>query len=310
MRYGRLAGLDKDISRLILGCDAKLTADEGAPLWDAFVAAGGTAFDTAHIYAKGACEQALGDWLRQRGTANDLVVTVKGAHTPWCDPENLVSQLHESLDRLGLACADIYIMHRDNPDIPVGEFVDVLNAQIDAGLIKTIGGSNWSVARFKEANTYAAAHGKRGLQVLNNNLSLARMVKPVWDGCISSSDDATLAFLEETETTHFSWSSQARGYFYAPGSAAPLAEGTRPEDCFDSPDNRERRARAQALAEKLGVHASHVAAAWVLAQPFPSYALIGPREIAELEDCLRALDVELTNAQLAWLNLAEDKPVR
>ena len=306
MHSGSLDGLDKEISRLILGCDNKISADEGAPLWDAFLASGGTTFDTAHIYQSGQCELALGDWIRARGIADEIVVTVKGAHTPWCDPENLVLQLHESLDRLGLAAADIYIMHRDNPDIPVGEFIDVMNAQIDAGLIMAIGGSNWSVARFREANAYATGAGKRGLQVLNNNLSLARMVEPVWAGCIASSDDATLAFLEETQTTHFSWSSQARGYFYQPGSAAPLADGTRPDDCFDSMENRERRRRAQALAREFGVGAAHVAAAYVLCQPFPSYALIGPRTVQELEDSLRAIELEPTPAQLNWLDLRDD----
>lgn len=86
MRYGRLAGLDKDISLMILGCDTKMTAAEGAPLWDAFLAAGGTAFDTAHIYGNGVCEAALGGWIGQRGVTADIVVTVKGAHAPGATP--------------------------------------------------------------------------------------------------------------------------------------------------------------------------------------------------------------------------------
>lgn len=307
MRYGRIDNLDKDVSRVILGCDNKVTADDGAPLWEAFLAAGGTAFDTAHIYGQGKCEAALGEWIARTNVADDIVVTVKGAHSPWCDPENLVRQLHESLGRLRLATADIYIMHRDNLDVPVGEFVDVLHELAEAGLINVFGGSNWSTERLTAANEYAAKTGKRGMSILNNNLSLAHMVVPVWDGCISASDDATLAFLTQTQTPHFSWSSQARGYFYG-ATASALPDGTSAEDCFDSPDNQERRRRAQQLAAELGVSAGHVATAYVLNQPFPSFALIGPRSIEELTDTIVGAELELTPDQLAWLNLKRDTP--
>ena len=117
-------------------------------------------------------------------------------------------------------------MHRDNPDVPVSEFVDALNALHAKGLIETFGGSNWSVARFKEANAYAASKGLQPLKILNNNLSLAVMEKPVWDGCITSNTPEMLAFLRETGTTHLSWSSQARGYFLQTGQGTALSPDT------------------------------------------------------------------------------------
>ena len=124
MQHGRLPGLDKNISRLILGCDNKMNTEDGAPLWDAFIAAGGTAFDTAFVYGAGRCEEALGGWIKSRGAADNIAVIVKGAHTPFCDPEDLVWQLQSSLERLTIPAADIYIMHRDNPDVPVDEFIE------------------------------------------------------------------------------------------------------------------------------------------------------------------------------------------
>ena len=51
----------------------------------------------------------------------------KGAHTPNCNPKSISTQLTESLDRLQCDSADIYIMHRDNIEIPVDEYIDVLN---------------------------------------------------------------------------------------------------------------------------------------------------------------------------------------
>ncbi|MEZ5670528.1 MAG: aldo/keto reductase [Alphaproteobacteria bacterium] len=306
MRQHRLDGLARPLSALVMGCDNKTDADDGAALWSAFIAAGGNVFDTAHIYGKGACERALGDWLARERLTGAVTVIVKGAHTPWCDPANLSLQLGESLDRLRLDRADIYLLHRDNPDIQVGEFVDALDAEAAAGRIGLFGASNWTVARFREANAHADRHGRRRFAALSNNLSLARMQRPVWPGSVAASDDATLRFLAETRTAHFAWSSQARGYFHRPGSAAPLAAGTRPEDCFDSPENRERRRRAERLGARRGLAAAQIATAYVLNQPFPSFALIGPRTEAELADSLPGAEVALSAEELAWLDLHRD----
>ena len=113
----------------------------------------------------------------------------------------------------------------------------------------------------------------------------------------------TLAFLESRQVAHLSWSSQARGYFLPAELRDRLPEDTRPETCFGSADNAERRRRAEALAAEAGVSAHNVALAWVLAQPFPSFALIGPRSPGELASTLPALSVNLSDAQRDKLNL-------
>ena len=114
-------------------------------------------------------------------------------------------------------------MHRDNPAVPVAEFVDALNALKQAGKIGIFGGSNWSPARIAEANAYAAANGLEPFRILNNNLSLAVMEKPVWAGCITSNTPETLAYLREAGMTHLSWSSPGPRLFPARGAAQPAA---------------------------------------------------------------------------------------
>lgn len=203
----RLPGVKQPLSQLILGCDNKETWEEGAPLWDHWLARGGNGFDTAFIYGGGRHERALGEWLARRGVAKDVVVVVKGGHTPNCTPEAIGAQLAQSLERLGISSAPVYIMHRDNPDVPVGEFVDALNVLRGKGLIGVFGGSNWTVERFEAARAHAVVHGLQPPTILNNNLSLAEMVKPIWPGCISSHVPATLEYLCKTKTAHFSWSS-------------------------------------------------------------------------------------------------------
>ncbi len=240
------------VSQLILGCDNKDTAADGAPVWDHWLEVGGTGFDTAHVYGGGLHEKALGDWIGQRGVAKDIVVLVKGAHSPHCNPEAIGAQLAISLERLQLNFAPIYVMHRDNLDVPVGEFVDALNALRDKGLIGVFGGSNWTVERFQAANDYAVRHRLQPLTILNNNLSLAVMEKPVWPGCMTSHDDATLNYLRASKTAHFSWSSQARGYFLPEEMRNRLPADTAPETCFGSQSNAERRNRAGQLAGTQG----------------------------------------------------------
>jgi predicted dehydrogenase/aryl-alcohol dehydrogenase-like predicted oxidoreductase len=299
-----IEGVAQPISALIMGCDNQPSLADGAIAWDAWLEAGGNAFDTAHVYDDGRHEAMLGQWIAQRGVANDIVVIAKGAHSPYCTPRTIASELTGSLDRLGLESTPVYIMHRDNPEVPAGEFVDALNREHQAGRIGIFGGSNWSVERFAEANAYAAEHGLQPMRILNNNLSLAVMERPLWDGCLTSNSPATLAYLEDHNVVHLSWSSQARGYFLPEELRNRLPEDTGPETCFGSADNAERRRRAEQLAKERGLSPHNIATAWVLAQPFPSFALIGPRSPGEITSTLPALTADLSPAEVAWLNLA------
>ena len=301
-----LPGVALPVSKLILGCDNRNTLAEGAVVWDAWMEAGGNAFDTGFVYGGGLHEKVLGDWLRARGVAKQAVVIAKGAHSPYCTPRSIGIQLAISLERLQLDSAAIYIMHRDNPAVPVAEFVDALNALKSAGKIGIFGGSNWSPARIAEANAYAAANGLEPFRVLNNNLSLAVMEKPVWAGCITSNTPDTLSYLRDTGMTHLSWSSQARGYFLPEALRNRLPADTAPETCFGSPANAERRTRAETLASERGVSAHNLATAWVLGQSFPSLALIGPRSPGEIASTLPGAALTLTPAEVLWLNLERD----
>lgn len=184
--------------------------------------------------------------------------------------------------------------------------MDALNALHDAGKIGTFGGSNWSVERFQEANAYAAKNGLQSMRILNNNLSLAVMEKPVWRGCVTSNTPDTLGFLRETDTVHMSWSSQARGFFLPAKLRDRLPADIGPETCIGSKANVERRARAEKLAGERGVSAHIIATAWVINQSFPSFALIGPRSPGEIVSTMAGVGLDLSAAEITWLNLESD----
>lgn len=301
-----IAGLTKPVSRLVFGCDNQITMAHGAAVWDDYYERGGSTFDTAYVYGGGLQEKLLGQWVKNRGIREDVSIIVKGAHTPFCTPVDLKQQFDESLGRLQIDYADIYMLHRDNPDVPVGEFVEVLNEQVRAGRIRAFGGSNWSLKRIAAANRYAARKGLQGFGMVSNNFSLARMVDPVWWGCISASDAESRRWLKKSQFPLFAWSSQARGFFTdrAGPDKRDDAELVR---CWYSDDNFIRRERAIALAQKKGTTPIAIAAAYVLHQPFPTFALIGPRLISETVSSLACLEVELTPRELAWLNLERER---
>lgn len=302
MAYGTIPGVDKQVSRLVMGCDNQLNLSHASAMFDAFFEMGGTTFDTAYIYGAGHIEKLFGAWVENRGVRDDVVVIAKGAHTPHCDPESITRQLEESLERQRTDHADLYMMHRDNPDVPVGEFVDVLDEHVRAGRISAVGGSNWTPTRFDEANEYARRNGRTGFTILSNHFGLAEALDVPWAGCEHVTDPASQRWLEERGVALLPWSSQARGFFT--GRARPEdhsdAELVR---CYYSADNFERLERARVIAAEQGVPATAVALAYVLAQPFPTFPLFGPRTIEEMRSSTLGLGVELTAGDLAWLDL-------
>jgi len=302
MRYGPIEGVDLAVSRLVMGVDNQETMPHAAAMFDDFFERGGNCFDTAYIYGGGRRERLLGQWIKNRAIRDQVVILGKGAHTPHCNPEDLTRELTESLERLQTAYVDIYMLHRDNLDIPVGEFIDVLNEHQSAGRIRAFGASNWTFERVAAANDYAASKRLGGFAAVSNNFSLARMIQPPWQGCLSASDAESRAWFTETQMPLFPWSSQARGFFVN-GRADP---NDRSDEelvrCWYSDDNFRRLERARELAEKRGVLAINIALAYVLHQPFPTFPLIGPRTIDETRIAFAALDVELTPDEVKWLN--------
>ena len=310
MIYGRIEGLDKPISRLVLGVDNQKQMPQMSVMADDYFSRGGNAFDTAYIYSGNwkttpGCERLLGQWVKSRGVRQQVAIIEKGAHTPHCNPDDLTKQLLISLDRLGMDYVDVYMLHRDNPQVPVGEFIDVLNEHHKAGRIRLFGGSNWTIDRIDAANAYARGKGLRGMNVLSNNFSLARTIDPVWAGCLSASDPQSRAWLEKTRTPLLAWSSQAQGFF-TDRSSPDKIQDTNFVRTWYSQDNFTRKERAVELARKLSVDPTAVALAYLLHQPFPVFPLIGPRTLDETRSSMAALEVQLTERQVRWLNLETD----
>jgi len=306
MRYLTIPGFAQPISQLVLG--TMIFHTDRMPLTcallDYFVELGGNTLDLAWVYGGGKSEQAVGRWMQMRGNRQEIILAVKGAHTPLCTPEGVRQHIADSLERLQVDCIDLWMMHRDNLEIPVSEFIDCLNEEKAAGRIRSFGASNWSIARIEEANRYAASRGLEGFIASSCNLSLAVPNEEIWAGSLSVSDKEARAWHERTQFPLFAWSSQAQGFFtgrYSPDDLAN-AEMVR---CWFSEDNFRRLERARQLGARKGCDANQIALAYVLNQPFPCFALIGPHTLEEMRTSAQALEVTLTAEEMRWLNLEE-----
>ncbi|EXX86930.1 aldo/keto reductase [Paenibacillus darwinianus] len=310
MEYIAIQGVDKPVSRLIKGTDYFYhdSYEKAAANMDAFLAIGGNTVDTAHIYCGGQSEEVLGRYMNERGNRDRIVILTKGAHHdqngPRVNKEAIRRDLSDSLERLRTASVDMYALHRDDPEMPVGAIIEALNEHLESGAVGAIGASNWTWRRLREANAYAAAHGMTGFSFSSPNLSLAKANEPFWAGCVSA-DAETCRWHEAEQLPLLSWSSQARGFFT--GRFSPDVRDN--EDIvrvFYSNGNWERLRRAERLAEEKRVSPIQIALAYVLNQPFPTCALIGAQTAEELRSCHEGAAVRLSPAELDWLDLTAE----
>lgn len=320
MRYGTMQGMTKPISRLVQGTAYfhRMGRLRSLALLDEVFERGCTAFDTAHQYGSGKAERWLGEWMRANGNREQVFVLSKGAHHT-ADRRrvtafDITADLFDSLARLKTDYIDLYLLHRDDPSVPVGPIVEILTEHQRAGRIRAFGGSNWTHERICEANEYAQAHGLIPFAASSPQFSLAEQVKPPWRDCVSISGPQGQAARNWYAGAHmplFVWSSFAGGFFSGRFTRDNL-KSFRKEDerlcvkayCYEH--NFKRLERAQQLAAQKGLTVAQVALAYVFNQPMEVYALVGHRSGAEYHHNAVACEVELSPEEVAWLDLRID----
>jgi aryl-alcohol dehydrogenase-like predicted oxidoreductase len=306
MEFISLEGISKPVSRLGMGTMVLTTKDPAFSfsLLDRFIEGGGTLIDTAHVYGDGDCERSLGAWLKARNCREKVVVLDKGAHPYGRDrvnPEDMKSDLNDNLERLQTHYVDLWMMHRDDPKIPVSLLVDYLNSELKAGRIRAFGCSNWSIQRIQEFQDYAQKTGQRGFSANSPNVSLAVPQDPMWAGCVSLLGEDR-KWHERTKLPVIAWSAQAGGFFTG-RYRLEVRDNPDAVRVYYNDENFERLHRAEELGKKKGCSANAIALAYVLCQPFPVASLIGPRALNEFDASFEALGIKLDPDEMKWLNL-------
>lgn len=332
MEYIKVKGLEKNISRLVFGtATPKLFAavapeatkqDEEAAfeLLDTVFAAGINTFDCAAHYG----EVIMGRWMEARNNRDKCVILTKGAHpNAWRDrvtDYDVLSDANDSLKKLKTDKIDIYMLHRDSSQVPVGIIVEALNRLYQEGKIATFGGSNWTHKRIEAANEYAYKHNLVPFTVSSPNFGLAEQVSDPWvadakfsDPCVTISgpeNEEARAWYEKNGITVFAYSSLARGFF----SGAFQSEN--PQDAFKIMDeagikgyyceqNIERLRRCEVLAKEKGVKVAQIALAWIFSQKMSLCALSSPVTKEQIYDNIKAMELKLTPQEVNWLNLVD-----
>ena len=320
MQYGAIPGVDKPVSRLVLGTMIvnSQAMERSMALLDAAFDHGCTTLDTAHVYAGGNSERGIGQWMQERENRDRMVIISKGCHhnrdRKRVTPFDLTSDLHDSLARLQTEYIDVYLLHRDDPDVPVGPIVEALNAHRSAGRIRAFGGSNWTHQRIAEANDYAEAHGLVPFTASSPNYGLAEQVLDPWSpGCVTISGPTNVvarAWYAANGMPVLAYSSLARGLFS--GRITPQNYGEKRAEldqacqtAYCHPVNVERLGRALALSEEKGVNVPQLVLAYLFGDAVNVFPIVGAASGAEFAENLRAFDVQLSAQERAWLNLEE-----
>lgn len=332
MQYIPVEGVHTPVSRIVFGtATPKLFAafrsvhgnapDFDARLNDAFTLLDGmyemgiNCFDCANHYG----EEPLGEWMRARGLREKAIVLTKGAHhSIWrkrVTPADILQDANSSLRRLGKV-PEIYLLHRDNPRVPVGPIVDTLNRLRDEGKIGVFGASNWTVERFEAANDYAIRHNLQPFTVTSPNYSLAEQVRDPWGGgCITLSGadgEKARRFYAENGISVFAYSPLARGLLSGridsahPEAAQKLLDSAGVKGYY-SPRNIERLRRCEILAKERNVSVAKIAMAWLFNQREPQvFAISGSTRAEGMRDNIEACSFPLSEDERRWLDLQSD----
>ncbi len=276
--------------------------------------AGGNFFDTAHCYCcwlpcgDGTSERLLGDYVQRYGCRDQVVIATKGGHPSmpnyrvvedYLSAARIGADIDDSLARLRTDRIDLYWLHRDDPRIPAGEIVDILNAEVRRGRIRYFGGSNWTSERLAEANDYADAHGLAGFVASQPRWHLGTAAEePAGDkrfepGVLLSLSERDQAWHAQSQLPVIPYSPTGCGFFANNGEKPA---GMRTERALS------RLAAARQIAVDTGATANQIALAWLRHQPFPVIPILGTSRREHLQDALGAAEITLTAAQMTALS--------
>jgi 1-deoxyxylulose-5-phosphate synthase len=310
MKYVRLGRTGLEVSAIIIGCMSwgdpsrgghqwVLDEDQAGELIRQALDAGVTTFDTANVYSGGSSEEFTGRALWKAVKRKEIVLATKvngrmrpGPNGAGLSRAAIMHEVDASLKRLGTDYIDLYQIHRWDYATPIEETMEALHDVVKSGKVRYLGASSMYAWQFAKAQYLADLHG--------------------WTRFVSMQDHYNLLYREEErEMLPFCldqgvgvipWSPLARGRVARPWDS----ETTRSEtDDFGSrlyrPEDAEIVAEVERIAQARGVAMAQVGLAWVMQQPAITAPIVGITKAQHLTDAVAAVDLELTEEELAAL---------
>lgn len=310
MQRKTLGSSELQIAPLVLGGNVfGWTADRETSfaILDAFLEAGFNAIDTADVYNRyapglqgGESETIIGEWMKDRGVRERVVIITKGGLPMGEGMEGLGRNYlpracEASLERLQTDYIDVYMSHRSDPSVPIEETLEIYRELIDAGKVRVAGCSNYSAAELETA--LAAADGGRArYEVLEPHYNL--VARDEYEGA-----------LEDLCTQHrmgvIPYFALAAGFLTGKyrtkqDLAGRARAGT--VSAYFNERNLQLLGKLDTVAARHGASTAQVALAWLMARPSVTAPIVSATSVDQLLDILRSVDLELTPEDFAELD--------
>lgn len=270
---------------------------------------GVTHFDLANNYGPpyGSAEENLGEILRKdfRPYRNELIVSTKAGWDMWPGPygiggsrKYLLASLDDSLKRMGVEYVDIFYAHRPWFNVPLEETMGALVQAVRQGKALYVGISSYSPERTREA---AKILRSEGIPLLIHQPSYSMLNRWIEHGLLDA--------LEEAGAGCIAFSPLAQGLLTnkylngVPKTSRATSENSSLLDQFLNEENIGRVRALNEIAAKRGQSLAQMAIAWALRDKRVTSALIGARNVDQLDNSLDALNnLDFTDAELTQID--------
>jgi len=286
-----------------MGWGAKTPLEEARDHLKTYLAAGGDFVDTAHTYANGASEEALGAMLGHVVPRDDLVICTKagisrrtGARVVDTSRRTLMHQLDTSLERMGTPYVDLWMIHTWSDDTPLDETLSALEWAVTSGRARYVGVSNYSGWQAAHAATLLSA---RGIPLVANEIEYSLLNRLPEDELAPAAQSLGFGLMP--------WSPLGRGVLtgkYRHGIPADSRAASREPNGLAGLNLTEESGQivdAVGIAARgMNVSPAEIALAWVRDRPGVVAPIVGARTTSQLRTALASehleLPVELRNA--------------
>jgi aryl-alcohol dehydrogenase-like predicted oxidoreductase len=308
MKYTHLGRSGLSVSRLCLGTmnfGWKTEEADAHAIMDRALADGVNFFDTANVYGfdagKGRTEEVLGTWFAQGGERREktvLATKVYGGMSEWpndtfLSARNIIRACEGSLRRMQTEWIDLYQFHHVDLRTPWEEIWQACETLVAQGKVLYIGSSNHAAWQIVAANEAAARRHFMGLVSEQSIYNL--LTRHIELEVLPAAQHYGVGIIP--------WSPLHGGLLA--GALEKSEEGSRRFEGRAKDDLEKHRAaleQYEAFCREIGQSPADVGLAWLLHQPAVTAPIVGPRTMEQFEGALSALDVQLTDEQLARLD--------
>ena len=298
------------ISPLVLGGNVfgwNLTGDEAFRVLDRFVEGGGVMIDTADVYSKwapgnrgGESETLIGDWLRRRGRRDDVLIATKVGFDEGLSAATIERGIEASLGRLGTDHVDLYFSHKDDPATPFEESLGAFDRLVKAGKVRAIGASQIGPDRLEEALDVSRREGLASYSVLQTEYNL--MDRSAYEGPLR---DVVVRHRLGMVAFYGLANGYLTGKYREPSDLAKSPRGDRAKRYMEGKGPKVLAVLDEVAAE-IGASPAQVALAWLAAQPGVTAPIASATSVAQLDELLGVLDLQLGEDQIARLSASSD----